>query len=125
MTSRLLPIVAAAVLGAAASWVNFHTDEPTVLCAFVMLFGAACGAAFGLRRSWPCGLILGASLPIYYMFGRSLGFTPHWPPHEIGPSDLAAAVTIVPGTIGVLIGAAVHRVISETFSPVRPPPTQI
>ena len=109
MTSRILPIVAALVLGAAASWVDFHTDEPLVLCAFVMLFGAICGAAFGLWRAWPCGIVLGASLPIFYLLGRWVGFSPHWPPHEIGLSDLAAAVTIVPGTIGVLIGAAVHR----------------
>jgi hypothetical protein len=121
MTSRILPIVAALALGAAGSWVDFHTDEPTVLCAFVMLLGAACGTAFGLRRSWPCGLILGASLPIYYLLGRSLGFRPHWPPHEIGLSDVAAAVTIVPGTIGVLIGAAVYGLMSEASSTVRPP----
>ena len=120
MTSRILPILAALVLGAAGSWVDFHTDEPLVLCAFVMLCGAACGAAFGLRRSWPCGILIGASLPIYFLLGRSLGFRPHWPPHEIGLSDLAAAVTIVPGTIGVLIGAAVHRAMSETFSTARP-----
>jgi hypothetical protein len=87
-----------------------------------MLFGAACGAAFGLRRSWPCGIVLGASLPIYYLLGRWLGFRPLWPPGEIGTNDLAAAVTIVPGTIGVLIGAAVHRMISATFSDFRPRP---
>jgi hypothetical protein len=116
----MFPIMVALVLGAAGSWVDFHADEPTVLCAFVLLFGAACGTAFGLRRSWPCGIVLGASLPIYYLLGRSLGFRPHWPPREIGPNDLAAAVTIVPGTIGVLIGAAVHRVISAAFSAVRP-----
>jgi hypothetical protein len=89
------------------------------LCAFMMLFGAVCGAAFGLRRAWPCGIVLGASLPIYYLLGRSLGFRPHWPPREIGPNDLAAAVTIVPGTIGVLLGAALHRV-NAAFSAVRP-----
>jgi hypothetical protein len=120
MISRIIPIVVALVLGAAGSWVDFHSDEPIVLCAFVMLLGAACGAAFGLRRAWPCGIVLGASLPIYYLLGRSLGFRPHWPPREIGPNDLAAAVTIVPGTIGVLIGAAVHRAMSAAFSPVRP-----
>jgi hypothetical protein len=120
MTSLIFPIMVAIVLGLAGSWVDFHVDEPTVLCAFVMLCGAACGAAFGLRRSWPCGIVLGASLPIYYLLGRSQGFHPHWPPREIGPNDLAAAVTIVSGTIGVLIGAAVHRAISTAPSAPRP-----
>src|SRR5690348_10720174 len=81
--SWLTPIITALLLGAAASWVDFHMDEPIVLCGFVFLFSAACGMAFPPRRAWICALVIAGSLPIYFILGRRLNVRPHWPPAEI------------------------------------------
>jgi hypothetical protein len=45
------------------------------------------------------------SLPIYFIFGRLLNVRPHWPPAEIQATNWTDLVTIVPATIGVLIGS--------------------
>jgi len=99
------PVAAALFLAVAASWIDFHTDEPTLLCGFVLLFGAACGAAFGLRRGSLCALLIGACLPLCYSLAHTLLHArPHWPPHEIGNTNWATLITIVPGMMGVMIG---------------------
>lgn len=96
------PIIVALVFGLCGSWVDFHTDEPTVLCALMFLFGLVSGAAFGLRRGWPCGIVMGASLPLYFILKSKLGLQPTWAP-EAAP-EWATLVTIVPATLGVLLG---------------------
>jgi hypothetical protein len=106
------PVAAALILAVAASWIDFHTDEPTVLCGFVLLLGAACGAAFGLRRAWLCALLIGFCLPLYYSFAHSLLHArPHWPPHEIGNTNWATLITMIPGLIGVMIGSSLRGAI--------------
>jgi hypothetical protein len=108
------PIAVALILAVAASWIDFHTDEPTVLCGFVLVFGAACGAAFGLRRAWLCALLIGACLPLYYSFAHVLLHAwPHWPPHEIGNTNWATLITTIPGLIGVMIGNSLRAVVGS------------
>ena len=115
------PVTVALMLGACASWINFHTDEPLVLCAFVMLLAAGCGAAFPVRRSWLCGIVIGGSISIYYLIGYRLGVRPHWPRSEWAPADWATAITIIPGSIGVAAGAAVRQVSEFVFAASLPP----
>jgi hypothetical protein len=109
-------MIVALMLGGCASWINFHTDEPLVLCAFVMLLAAGCGAAFPARRSWLCGIVIGGSISIYYLIGYRVGFRPHWPRSQWAPVDWATAITIIPSTIGIAAGAAARKVSELVFT---------
>ena len=102
----LWPLLISLLLGLCGSWVDFHTDEETVIFAFMFFFGVAMGTAVGLRRGVVCGAVMGASLPIYFLIKRKLGIVPSW---GTAATEWATIVTIIPSVIGVLLGAGVRK----------------
>jgi hypothetical protein len=102
----LWPLLLALLLGWWGSWIDFHTDEQTVILGAMFVFGAVVGAAAGLRRGLVCGIIMGASLPIDFIIKRKMGVTPSW---GTAVTEWPTLVTIIPSIIGVLLGAGARK----------------
>jgi hypothetical protein len=93
-------------------YVEWHTDEVTVVLALLLLLAAGLGA-MRPRRFWLAGALIGWAVPAAHLLSEAAG---RWRPSymTVPPSlgdVLTLLVLIVPGVLAAGIGALVSRIV--------------
>ncbi len=87
--------------GMFAWWVDSRNDEPQAAALVILVVTFIVGFILP-QRAWLWAIIVGVSLPLGYLFTRTVGFLPSVP---VEPGWYAAFLTLIPAFIGAYAGA--------------------
>jgi len=89
-------LASAAILGALAAWVDWHSDEVQPAVAIIVV---SAGVLAGLlpKRAWLVALLVGAGVPILHLLARKLGFEPRYP---VAGNGWASLLAFAPAAVG-------------------------
>jgi hypothetical protein len=96
---------AAVAVGIVAGLVDFHNNEPQAAVLVLLVLGCPLGFARP-RHAWRWGVITALGIPAVYLIGARLGYQPV---DSIHPNIFASLIAMIPGLLGVYVGALARR----------------